>query len=124
VDLQKDVHEGMLVNFDLYPSQTIWGLNKPDKNIDHRRVPNFHVFFERLGVSLKVKNNTEDYLPGELVTWILSGNLPHVGIIIDSRSEDGGMPLIAHNIGAGPKIDNILFDYPVTGHYQYWGNDN
>ena len=121
VDLQKKVHEDMLVNFKSYPSERIWGLKKPDKNIDHRRVPNLRKFFKRFGESLKVTNNAEDYLPGDLVTWMLPGNLPHIGIVIDKKSIDGNMPLIAHNIGAGPKINNILFDYPITGHYRYRG---
>lgn len=122
VDLQKKVYEDMSVNFNLYPSNRIWGLNRPDKNIDHRRVPNLRVFFKRNGVSLGVTNNPENYLPGDLVTWMLPGNLPHIGIVIDEKSNNGKIPLIAHNIGEGPKISNMLFDYPITGHYQYRGN--
>lgn len=119
VDLQKEVHEDMLVNFSSYPSKRIWNLNKPDKNIDHRRVPNLRVFFKRHGISLQVTKNPEDYLPGDLVTWMLPGNLPHIGIVIDKKSRDGKAPLIVHNIGEGPKINNMLFDYPITGHYRY-----
>lgn len=111
----------MVRNYQLYPSRKIWGLTKPDKNIDHRRVPNLQVLFERHGVSLEVKRNANNYLPGDLVTWMLPGNLPHIGIIIDEKSRDGKRPLIAHNIGEGPKIDDILFDYPITGHYRYAG---
>ncbi len=47
IDLQKLVHEDMQANFRAYPSKRIWGLTKPDKNIDHRRVPNLQVYFER-----------------------------------------------------------------------------
>jgi uncharacterized protein YijF (DUF1287 family) len=121
VDLQKKVHEDMLENFNAYPSKRIWGLKKPDKNIDHRRVPNLRVFFKRYGVSLDVTKNPNDYIPGDLVTWMLPGNLPHIGIVIDKKSNDGKIPLIAHNIGEGPKINNMLFDYPITGHYRYRG---
>ena len=121
VDLQKKVHEDMAKNFDLYPSRKIWGLTGPDKNIDHRRVPNLQVFFERYGVSLEISEDAKDYLPGDLVTWMLPGKLPHIGIVIDERAGDGDRLLIAHNIGAGPKINDILFDYPITGHYRYTG---
>lgn len=121
IDLQKRVHEDMLENFDLYPSRRIWGLKKTDKNIDHRRVPNLRVFFKRFGISLQATKNAEDYLPGDLVTWILPGNLPHIGIIIDEKSSDKSRPLVAHNIGQGPKINDMLFDYPITGHYRYQG---
>ncbi len=120
VDLQKKVHEDMSENYDLYPSKRIWGLNKPDRNIDHRRVPNLRVFFKRFGASLEVTKKAENYLPGDLVTWMLPGNLPHIGIVIDEKS-DRNLPLIAHNIGEGPKINDMLFDYPITGHYRYLG---
>jgi uncharacterized protein YijF (DUF1287 family) len=121
LDLQKEVHEDMSANFASYPSRRIWGLKRTDKNIDHRRVPNLRVFFERHGQSLPVSNNPADYLAGSIVTWMLPGNLPHIGIIIDQKSEEG-VPLVAHNIGEGPKINNVLFDYPITGHYRYRGN--
>ncbi|VAX32889.1 Uncharacterized protein YijF [hydrothermal vent metagenome] len=121
VDLQQKVHEDMLENFDLYPSKKIWDLNRPDKNIDHRRVPNLRIFFERFGHALVITRHAKDYLPGDLVTWMLPKNLPHIGIVIDKKSDDGKRPLIAHNIGKGPKINDILFDYQITGHYRYTG---
>ena len=121
VDLQLKVHEDITENFDSYPSKRIWGLKGPDKNIDHRRVPNLQVFFEKFGVSLDVTSNVKDDLPGDLVTWMLPGNLPHIGIIIDEKSMDKNRPLVVHNIGAGPKINDMLFDYPITGHYRYTG---
>ena len=121
VDLQEKVHEDMSDNFNLYPSRRIWGLTRPDRNIDHRRVPNLRVFFGRFGDSLEVTGEANDYLPGDLVTWLLPGNIPHIGIVIDERSSDGNRPLIAHNIGAGPNIEDMLFDYKITGHYRYTG---
>lgn len=121
VDLQKNVHEDMLSNFSSYPSKALWGLTKPDKNIDHRRVPNLQVFFKRFGESLEITGNTNNYRPGDLVTWMLAGNLPHVGIVIDEMSLDGKRPLVVHNIGEGPKINDVLFEYKITGHYRYTG---
>jgi len=121
IDLQKKVHEDMSRNFDHYPSRRIWGLTAPDRNIDHRRVPNLQVFFARFGRELPITNNPDDYLPGDIVTWMLPGNLPHIGIVIDELSRDGKRPLIVHNIGRGPKMNDMLFDYPITGHYRYSG---
>ena len=118
IDLQKLVHEDMAENFEAYPSVSIWGLSKPDRNIDHRRVPNLETFFSRQGLSLPVSQRSKDYLPGDLVTWRLPGNLPHIGIVAGSTSSDG-TPLIIHNIGAGPTLENILFSYPITGHYRH-----
>ena len=63
-----------------------------------------------------------DYRPADLVTWMLPGNLPHIGIVVEGRSTDGKRPLIVHNIGRGPRVEDILFAYPITGHYRYYGN--
>ncbi len=119
VDLQQLVHEDMLANFSLYPSKRIWGLQKPDSNIDHRRVPNLQVFFSRQGLTLPNSQDKSDYQPGDLVTWMLPGNLPHIGIVSTSKAADG-TPLVLHNIGAGPVEDNRLFSFPITGHYRYF----
>ncbi len=81
IDLQELVHKDMTAHFDKYPSKRIWGLSRPDPNIDHRRVPNLQVFFERNGISLPVTGKAADYLPGDIVTWMLPGNLPHIGIV-------------------------------------------
>ena len=116
VDLQKLVHEDMNKNFSLYPRK--WGLNQTDSNIDHRRVPNLQKFFERYGKSLPLSVNPQDYQVGEMVTWMLPGNLPHIGLVSDQKTSEG-TPLIIHNIGQGAKVEDILFRYKITGHYQY-----
>jgi uncharacterized protein YijF (DUF1287 family) len=119
VDLQEQVHRDMRAHFDAYPSKKLWGLTRPDTNIDHRRVPNLQVFFSRKGKTLPVSENAADYQPGDLVTWMLPGNLPHIGMVTDKTHPASGRPLIVHNIGAGPKLEDMLFAYPITGHYQY-----
>ncbi|MCS4307535.1 uncharacterized protein YijF (DUF1287 family) [Rheinheimera pacifica] len=119
IDLQQLVHEDMRDNFTLYPSKRIWGLTRPDSNIDHRRVPNLQAFFSRHGESLAVSQQGSHYQPGDLVTWMLPGNLPHIGIVVDKTSTDGQRPLIVHNIGAGPVLADMLFDYSITGHYRF-----
>lgn len=117
IDLQVLVHEDMRAGFALYPP--LWGLAKPDPNIDHRRVPNLQKFMERAGAKLRASTSGADFLPGDLVTWMLPGNLPHIGVVSDRRAADGVHPLIIHNIGAGPVEDDILFSYRITGHYRY-----
>lgn len=118
-DLQKLVHEDMKANFSLYPSKRIWGGNSTDKNIDHRRVPNLQTFFKRKGINLKISSNKADYSVGDIVTWMLPGNLPHIGMVIDQIDEISGNPLIVHNIGRGPKIEDMIFDFTITGHYRF-----
>ena len=119
IDLQKLVHEDMQNNFTLYPSKRIWGLAKPDKNIDHRRVPNLQAYFERHANVLSKSNKVSDYKTGDIVTWMLPGNLPHIGMVINELSQDTGNPLIVHNIGRGPQKSDMLFDYKITGHYRF-----
>lgn len=120
VDLQVLVHEDMRRAFRSYPRA--WGLIKPDSNIDHRRVQNLQTFFRRRGAELKVSRDPGSYLPGDLVIWMLPRNLPHIGIVSDQRSGGGSRPLIIHNIGNGPEVSDILFQYPITGHYRYRGH--
>ncbi len=119
IDLQELVHNDMKRNFSQYPSKRIWGLSKPDPNIDHRRVPNLQVFLSRHGQELAVTNNPKNYVPGDLVTWMLPGNLPHIGIVTDRYNRITNNPMIVHNIGRGPKLEDMLFHYPITGHYRY-----
>jgi len=115
-DLQRLVHEDMLKAFSAYPKT--WGLKQPDSHIDHRRVPNLQTFFTRRNASLPVSQRGADYLPGDLVTQRLPGNLPHIMIVSDRRRADG-LPLVLHNIGLGTREEDFLFGAAVTGHYRF-----
>lgn len=117
IDLQKEVHIDMKTNFKMYPK--IWGLKTTDKNIDHRRVPNLMTFFERKG-TVKVKSkNPNDYKPGDIICWNLSGGITHIGIVIDKKTSDGKRYMIVHNIGAGQVLEDCIFDFKIIGHYSY-----
>jgi len=116
-DLQVMVHEDMGRAFRSYPQ--LWGLPAPDPNIDHRRVPNLQTYFRRAGAAVAVTQKAEDYRAGDLVTWMLPGNLPHIGLVTKDRSSSSGSPLVVHNIGRGPEVEDMLFAYPITGHYRY-----
>ena len=117
-DLQQLVHEDMRRHFSAYPKQ--WGLKKPDRNIDHRRVPNLRVFLKRRGVELKLPKAGEfsAFRPGDIVTCTVPPNLPHVMIVSDRRTA-AGRPLVIHNIGAGAREEDALATYPLTGHYRW-----
>jgi hypothetical protein len=120
IDLQKEIHEDMKANFGEYPNQPRWKQHHTDTNIDHRRVPNLMVFFTRKGENLPITNQSEDYAPGDLVTWDLGGNVPHIGIVVDKKSSSGRY-LVVHNIGQGPRAEDVLFLWKITGHYRYFG---
>ncbi len=119
IDLQKLVHEDMKKSYSKYPSKRMWGLTRTDTNIDHRRVPNLQAFFKRNGKNLPITSNQNDYNPGDIVTWILPRNLPHIGIVVDKKHWQSKNPMIIHNINSGPQIDDFLFSYKITGHYRY-----
>ena len=116
MDLQQLIHEDMKKNFHAYPKK--WGLKSPDKNIDHRRVPNIATYFKRKGY--QVKNSTyklQDFKAGDIITWDLGKGLVHIGIVSDKKTSTG-VPLIIHNIGQGTKEENILYSFTITGHYR------
>ena len=117
-DLQKAVHQDMKENFTKYPQ--IWGLRQPDKNIDHRRVPNLQTFFKRKGWALPLSNPPANFKPGDIVTCIVPPNLPHIMIVSD-RLNRKGIPLVIHNIGNGTQEEDLFFQYTLTGHYRIKG---
>lgn len=117
IDLQKEVHEDMKSAFNKYPAS--WGLTRPDKNIDHRRVPNLMTFFTRHGTQLKITDNPQDYKPGDVVCWNLGGGTTHIGIVSKKKSNDGQRLKIIHNIGGGQVLEDCLFSYKIIGHYRY-----
>lgn len=117
IDLQQEVHVDMAANFEEYPKN--WGLSKPDKNIDHRRVPNLMRFFARHGTVKGTSTNPDDYQPGDIVCWNLGGGVTHIGIVVKGKSGDGKRHLIVHNIGAGQVLADCLFSYKIIGHYRY-----
>jgi uncharacterized protein YijF (DUF1287 family) len=119
IDLQQRVNEDMWQRFYEYPSFEKWGLLKPDSNIDHRRVPNLRSFFSRNGINLPITHNANDYRPGDIVTWDITPNLPHIGIVTNLVTNDLKRPIIAHNIGKGPQLEDVLFKLKITGHYRY-----
>jgi uncharacterized protein YijF (DUF1287 family) len=117
LDLQKLVHEDMKRSFSAYPRT--WGLRGPDSNIDHRRVPNLETWFRRAGHALPVGRAAADYRPGDIVSWRLPNGLPHIGLVSDRRAPDGsGRLLVVHNIGAGARVEDVLFAWPPVGQFR------
>lgn len=115
VDLQLLVNKDMHAAFSAYPK--LWGLSRPDANIDHRRVQNLAVFFKRHGKELPASSEARDYKPGDIVTWRLPDGRPHIGLVSDRQA--GGTPLIVHNISAGAEVEDTLFAFTISGHYRY-----
>lgn len=117
IDLQVLVHEDMAEHFRLYPQ--LWNLVGPDPNIDHRRVANLQRFFERKGETLPASREAADYLPGDIVVWSLADATSHIGIIVPGPGKHSKEPWVVHNIGAGVKWENVLFDFNPQRHFRY-----
>jgi uncharacterized protein YijF (DUF1287 family) len=115
LDLQQRVHEDMRAHFSSYPP--LWGLSRPDRNIDHRRVPNLETWLRRQGAEIAKGDAPTDFQPGDIVSWRLPGNLPHIGIVSDRMNAEG-RPLILHNIGAGTQEQDVLFAWPITAQFR------
>jgi len=115
LDLQKLVHEDMARAFSAYPRT--WGLRGPDRNIDHRRVPNLETFFRRKGADLAFAGPA-DFRPGDLVTQRLPGNLPHIGVVTHRRAPSGRLK-VAHNVGAGTRVEDVLAEWPLHGRFRF-----
>ncbi len=115
IDLQQRVHEDMRRDFAAYPRH--WGLTRPDRHIDHRRVPNLETYFGRHGEVLAASRDPTDYAAGDIVSWRLDSGLPHIGIVSARRVD--GRPLVIHNIGAGTQEEDVLFAWRVVGHWRY-----
>ena len=112
-DLQVLVHEDKQANFSAYPAR--WGLTKPDSNIDHRRVPNLETYFTRVGSRLA----DERVLPGDIVSFRLANGLPHIGIVSAQKVPNTERSYVVHNVGAGPKAEDVLPQYRRVGHYRF-----
>jgi uncharacterized protein YijF (DUF1287 family) len=125
LDLQALVHRDMTAAFARYPSRRTWGLARPDRNIDHRRVLNLEVFLERRGARLwrndgAARDGTAfaaSFAPGDLLTWRLDGRLPHIAIL----GEAGDAPTVIHNIGLGTQEEPLALLAPhlPVAHYRW-----
>jgi uncharacterized protein YijF (DUF1287 family) len=114
IDLQKLVHEDMAAHFPAYPA--LWGLRRPDANIDHRRVPNLAAFLRRQGAELPREARLE---PGDVVTQVLPGNLPHIALVSGENAPGSDRFQVIHNIGRGTEFSDVLERFPVTGRFRW-----
>lgn len=108
-DLQRLIHEDV-VHGTSYPRVG----RRPDKNIDHRRVPNQVRFFKRFGLSLSLG---ADWKPGDVVAWKLPSGLDHIGVLVDRRGASGDW-MVVHNLSQ-TSLEDVLRTFRIVGHYRY-----
>ena len=117
IDLQQRIHADMLQNWPKYPRK--WGLDAPNPNIDHRRVPNQMTYFDTHAQILtkRAESSTWDqWQPGDIVFWDTGAGRLHTGIISDGVAADGE-PFVIHN-GSVCREDHALNRWPIIGHYR------
>ncbi len=94
-----------------------------DTNIDHRRTDVLRRFFATHGHRLTPSEFAEDYLPGDVVTYYRPQNktsTAHIGLVTNVLAPSG-RPMIVHNRGWGPQLEDALFVDQMTGHYRFEG---
>ena len=109
IDLQKLVYES--------------GLGHRDRSIDHRRTNVLKLFFQKNGEALPLSLNPADYKAGDIVTYYRPNNRgirAHIAIVSRQKGASNA-PMIIHNQGDGPELQDALFSDPITGHFRYSG---
>jgi len=94
-----------------------------DTNIDHRRTEVLRRYFSAYGETLPISQFAEDYFPGDIVTYYRPQNRhsrSHIAVVSDVIAPSG-RPMIVHNRGWGPQLEDALFVDKITGHYRYAG---
>lgn len=82
-----------LVQEDIKVNANDYDIDKPDKNIDFRRVKNLKVFFAHSAASLTTDISAiEEWQGGDIVIF-----QNHIGIVSDRRNENGVPYVIHHN---------------------------
>ena len=125
LDLQALVHADMARNFRAYPQS--WGAAHPDSNIDHRRVLNLQTFWTRQqarawagspGSSCAGDDFGAGMRPGDFVTWLIGGSLPHVGIVAEAAPTRA---TVVHNIGRGAEETELaaFHTHRAVGRYRW-----
>ena len=91
-------------------------VEKPDNNIDFRRVRNLRIFFDEYAISLTLDiNEIAEWQPGDIVIF---EDDKHIGIISDKRNKDG-QSYVIHNGGQPNREEDYLSKSTVTGHYRF-----
>ena len=105
-----------LVNEDIVNNKAEYQINKPDKNIDFRRVKNLRVFFKRNAIDLTLDvNDISNWQGGDIVIF-----KKHIGIISNKRNKRG-VPFVIHHANEfqiNYEEDILEHRDDLVGHYR------
>lgn len=106
-----------MVDSDISKNKKYYQIEKPDPNIDFRRVPNLHKFFKKYATSLTTDiNKYEEFNPGDIITYL--DKPQHIGIVSDKKNSDG-RPLLIHNAGQSERENDGLDFGKIHGHFRF-----
>ncbi|MBX3016657.1 MAG: DUF1287 domain-containing protein [Bdellovibrionaceae bacterium] len=115
IDLQERVNRELKRDFASSPQ--IWGLEGPDTNIDHRRVPNLMWYFTREWSRRPLSEDNQDYRRCDVVAWDLGGGVTHIGIV--SGVDANGETQLIHHLAEHPQEQAVLRRWRIIGHFAY-----
>lgn len=105
-----------LLSADVEKNPAVYGIEKPDKSIDFRRVKNLRVYFERTAVSLTCDvSNISEWQGGDIVVF-----KKHIGIVSDKRNKNG-VPFVIHHASPLQRYyeeDILERRNDIIGHYR------
>ena len=105
-----------LLSADVEKNPAVYGIEKPDKSIDFRRVKNLRVYFERTAVSLTCDvSDISEWQGGDIVFF-----KKHIGIVSDKRNKNG-VPFVIHHASPLQRYyeeDILERRNDITGHYR------
>lgn len=115
IDLQEKIYNHKKKHPTIYKG--LYGTNRLDPNIDHRRVKNIQAYLKARGYQVK-----DAFRAGDIVVWKLPGsNLDHIGVCSNQLNKKGE-PYIIHNVGSGAKEEDVLREYNIVDHFRIFDN--
>lgn len=114
IDIKSMIDKDIKENTSLYKR-----VDKPDPNIDFRRVPNLDVFFSRHAIKLtNDPYKIEEWQAGDIVIF----SSKHIAIVSNYRNKKG-IAYIIHNAGQIHFEEDALISYsrhtPIKSHYRF-----
>ena len=127
LDLQQLVHMDRVREPSRYPLR-IWANRRPDRSIDHRRLPNLYTFIKAYLPPLPVYTDSAEKLasfhPGDLVFWVAPGGGDYPGLvgIVTDRDIKRALPSPLSPSAAGEydeivdstSVDRVMTREPFT----------
>ncbi len=109
-----------LVNQDIVMNQSEYNIEKPDVNIDFRRVVNLDTYFKHTAESLSINpKDINEWQGGDIVVFE-----HHIGIVSDKRNVNGVNYVIHHNDPFQDAYEEDILEsrQDIVGHYRIKSN--